>query len=116
MLKEGGEQVSKLIMLSIADEILEERICGRWIHKPSGRVYHTKFNPPKSAGKDDVTAEALTQRPDDTKAALPGRLAEYTAKTLPILQHYKCVGAGLVCEVDAAREIAAVRHDVLNML
>merc|ERR1712054_104975 len=33
--------------------ILEERICGRWIHKASGRSYHVKFNPPKTAGVDD---------------------------------------------------------------
>ena len=116
MLKEGGEQVTKLIVLSIADEILEERICGRWIHKPSGCVYHTKFNPPKSAGKDDMTGEPLSQRPDDTKEALPGRLAEYRAKTLPILKHYKVIDAGLVCEVDAAQKIAAVQHDVLHTL
>lgn len=39
--------------------MLEERICGRWTHKPSGRSYHTKFNPPKVEGKDDVTGEDL---------------------------------------------------------
>ena len=42
-------------------EILEERICGRRIHKPSGRSYHLTFCPPKEEGKDDKTGEPLIQ-------------------------------------------------------
>lgn len=38
----------------------------RWIHIPSGRVYNATYNKPKVPGKDDVTGEALTKRPDDT--------------------------------------------------
>lgn len=121
MLREGGERVTKLVVLSVADAVLEERICGRWSHKSSGRVYHIKFNPPKSLaidGKmlDDITGEPLAQRPDDTKEALPGRLAAYRNKTLPILGHYQMANTsgqgGLICEVDAAQDISAVRDDV----
>ncbi len=32
------------------DVVVEERICGRWIHKKSGRSYHVKFKPPQSLG------------------------------------------------------------------
>ena len=35
------------------------------IHKPSGRSYHTEFNPPQSEGKDDITGEPLIKRSDD---------------------------------------------------
>jgi adenylate kinase len=39
-----------------------ERMSGR--RSPaSGRTYHIKFNPPKVAGKDDITGEDLVQRP-----------------------------------------------------
>ncbi|XP_058725736.1 uncharacterized protein LOC131597031 [Vicia villosa] len=31
----------------------KERITARWIHPPSGRTYHTKFDPPKTPGVDD---------------------------------------------------------------
>ena len=44
MLAEEGAAVSKVIELSVPDEILEERICGRWIHKKSGRSYHVKVS------------------------------------------------------------------------
>lgn len=59
--------------LEVPDAVLEERICGRWIHKASGRSYHVKFAPPKSLPtgeaptvenmNDDETGDALMQRP-----------------------------------------------------
>ena len=42
MLNAQGEQVSACIELNVPDEVLEERICGRWMHKASGRSYHVK--------------------------------------------------------------------------
>lgn len=73
MLAEEGAVVTKVIELQVPDSVLEERICGRWIHKSSGRSYHVKYAPPKSmkkdwAGKpiestmkDDETGEPLMQ-------------------------------------------------------
>ena len=48
VLAEGGECVNSVLSLEVPDSVLEERICGRWIHKKSGRSYHVKFAPPKS--------------------------------------------------------------------
>eukprot|EP00957_Ditylum_brightwellii_P175272 13343665-Ditylum_brightwellii.AAC.1 len=82
MLAEEGACVTKVVELQVPDEVLEERICGRWIHKASGRSYHVKYAPPKTMkvdadGKpvkesmtDDETGEPLMQRPDDTASAL----------------------------------------------
>ena len=42
--------------VQVPDAVLEERICGRWIHKKSGRSYHVKFAPPKSLGGTDRCA------------------------------------------------------------
>eukprot|EP01083_Nonionella_stella_P126577 383205_1 len=89
LLKKKNESISNVIAFHVPDEILDERVCGRWIHKNSGRSYHVKFAPPKSMeldakGKpipetmtDDETGESLMQRPDDTSAALVSRLQEY---------------------------------------
>merc|ERR1712070_656920 len=99
MLAETSEEVTKIIELNVPDEVLTDRICGRWIHKASGRSYHVKNCPPKSYDgkaepsvenmKDDETGEALFQRADDTKDALPKRLEGYHNETVPILDHYK---------------------------
>ena len=48
LLAENGECVNSVLSLEVPDSVLEERICGRWIHKKSGRSYHVKFAPPKS--------------------------------------------------------------------
>merc|ERR1719493_6861 len=94
-LAKTNDKVGSVIEFNVPDEVLEERICGRWIHKSSGRSYHVKFNPPKSYDgtsepsvenmRDDETSEPLMQRPDDTKDALPKRLEAYHSDTVPIL-------------------------------
>ena len=77
MFKLAGKKIDAVIEFKVDDEILIERIEGRRVHKNSGRSYHVKFNPPKVAGIDDITGEALIQRADDTKEALEKRLDGY---------------------------------------
>jgi adenylate kinase len=72
----GDEKVNLVMALDATDEVLVERVCGRWIHAASGRSYHFKFAPPKSylaacangevpvtkeLMKDDATGDQLTQ-------------------------------------------------------
>lgn len=110
MLQASGKKIAKVIEFKIDDSILVERIEGRWIHKSSGRSYHVKFNPPKVAGKDDVTGEALIQRPDDNANALKKRLKEYHEKTTPIAEHYGKKGALAV--IEANQPIEKVKKDI----
>lgn len=109
MLGEVGDVVTSVLALEVADASLKERICGRWIHKASGRSYHATRAPPKSLrlGEkpspstmlDDETGEPLMQRADDTEQALLIRLAAYHGETAPILAHYEPYG--VVRRVDA---------------
>ena len=126
MLAEEGAAVTKVVELQVPDEVLEERICGRWIHKKSGRSYHVKFAPPKSMkldsdGKpvvdsmiDDDTGEPLMQRADDTASALVKRLAGYHGETVPILKHYG--PNGVVKTVNANQDMDSVWAEVLAAL
>ncbi len=126
MLTEEGAAVTKVVELQVPDEVLEERICGRWIHKKSGRSYHVKFAPPKSMkldsdGKpivdsmiDDETGEPLMQRADDTASALVKRLAGYHGETVPILKHYGPYG--VVKTVNANQDMDGVWAEVLAAL
>ena len=110
MLKTNGEEVNCVMALEVPDEVLTERICGRWIHKASGRSYHVKFAKPKSLPegatpspdnmKDDQTGEPLMQRGDDTEAALTKRLESYHAQTVPILKHYEPKGIVTCCNAN----------------
>jgi adenylate kinase len=126
MLSEEGACVTKVVELQVPDEVLEERICGRWIHKKSGRSYHVKYAPPTTMKKDgegnpipesmtdDETGEALMQRPDDTASALVKRLAGYHGETVPILKHY--APGGIVSEVNANQGMDGVWGEVLSAL
>merc|ERR1712232_1337316 len=116
-----NEKVSSVIELNVPDEILEERICGRWIHKASGRSYHVKFNAPKSLGNqtpsketmlDDETGEPLMQRSDDTAEALVKRLKSYHEETEPILQHYRAYAH----RVNANQQMDRVWADLEKLL
>ena len=89
MLDSRKMTIDRVLEFKVDEELLIERIEGRRIHQASGRSYHTKFNPPKVEGKDDVTGEALYHRPDDTREALTTRMKSYNSKTAPILDYYR---------------------------
>ena len=127
MLAQEGAFVTKVIELQVPDDVLEERICGRWIHKNSGRSYHVKYAPPKSmkldptsgrpvpeSMKDDETGEALMQRPDDTPTALVKRLQGYHGDTVPILDHYR--PKGIVRTANANQGMDGVWREILEAL
>jgi len=84
--------VTHVIEIVVPIEILEERICGRRIHKPSGRSYHIKFAPPKVEGKDDITGEDLIQRKDDNPESLGDRLKAYGEQTKPVVGFFQKFG------------------------
>ena len=92
MLGKKGVAVDNVLDFQIPDEVLVERIEGRWIHAASGRSYHTKFSPPKIAGVDDITGEPLMKRKDDNAATLKSRLDAFHAQTQPVIDYYKSRG------------------------
>ena len=65
-------QVNYVVALEVPDAVLTERICGRWVHKASGRSYHAKFSPPKSLGDKAPTVETML---DDETGEAPARPA-----------------------------------------
>ncbi|XP_033737992.1 GTP:AMP phosphotransferase AK3, mitochondrial-like isoform X1 [Pecten maximus] len=81
--------VDLVLNLNVPFEVIIDRIKGRWTHAPSGRIYHTEFNPPKVMGKDDVTGETLIQRDDDKEETVRNRLQIYQNQTQPVLEFYR---------------------------
>ncbi len=80
--------IERVVEIVVPDELIVERMSGRRVHLPSGRTYHVKFNPPKVAGKDDVTGEPLVQRDDDKEETVRKRLAVYHQQTEPLVSYY----------------------------
>ena len=88
-MKENGIDVDYVIEFDVPDEVIVERMAGRRVHPGSGRVYHVSYNPPKVEGKDDITGEDLTIRPDDEEATVRKRLTIYHEQTKPLVEYYK---------------------------
>lgn len=82
------ERIDSVINLDVPFEVIIERIQSRWVHLASGRVYNVGFNDPKVPGRDDVTGEPLSQRPDDNPVAVRKRLEVYDACTRPINEYF----------------------------
>ena len=86
--------------------VILDRIAGRWVHEPSGRVYNTSFNAPKVPGVDDVTGEPLTQRPDDNLETYARRLERFRETSEPLMEHYAKKGVLLEVEGLSSDEIS----------
>jgi adenylate kinase len=87
-MKEASVNLDYVLEIDVADAVIIERMDGRRVHLPSGRSYHVKFNPPKVAGKDDVTGEDLVQRDDDKAETVKKRLDVYHQQTKALVGYY----------------------------
>jgi len=84
-----GIEIDYIVEIQVDDNAILERITGRRIHEASGRSYHVTFNPPKTAGKDDITGEELIIRHDDNTKTVKNRLTTYHSQTAPLIGFYK---------------------------
>jgi len=87
-MREAGVRLDFVLEIDVPFEAIIERMSGRRVHPASGRTYHVTFNPPKVAGKDDVTGEDLIQRDDDKEETLRKRLDVYASQTRPLVDYY----------------------------
>jgi adenylate kinase len=98
--------INMVVNLNTPSDIIIDRICNRWVHAPSGRVYNTTFNAPKEAGKDDVTGEPLTRRADDDPEVWKARLKSFRETSEPLLEHYDKLGVLWTVNGNSSDEIS----------
>jgi adenylate kinase len=114
-MRDSGVPLEHVVEIAVPDDIIIERMSGRRAHLPSGRTYHVKYNPPKVAGKDDVTGEPLVQRDDDREETVRNRLEVYHRQTEPLIGYYRKWGASGDAKapryhrVDGTRSVEQVR-------
>ncbi len=87
-MKSANVRIDYVLEIDVPDSDIIERMSGRRVHQASGRTYHVRFNPPRVAGKDDVTGEELIQRDDDLEATVRTRLDVYHSQTRPLVDYY----------------------------
>ena len=105
-LKAAGVKLDYVLEIDVPDSAIVERMSGRRVHVASGRTYHDRFNPPKTAGVDDVTGEPLIQRVDDQEETVKKRLAVYAQQTRPLVEYYQRWAASGDREAPSYRKIS----------
>jgi len=87
-MKAANVALDFVLEIDVPDADIVERMSGRRVHEASGRTYHVRFNPPKQAGRDDVTGDPLIQRADDLEETVRKRLEVYHSQTRPLVDYY----------------------------
>ncbi len=105
-LADHGQPLEAAINIAVPSAALIERACGRRFCPTDGHSYHVKFAPPKVAGRCDLCGTPLQQRKDDVASVVTARVAEYEAKTAPLLHYYR--ERGLLHDVDGLGTMAEV--------
>jgi adenylate kinase len=115
ILAEHGRSLDHVIELAVDEDALVERICGRYTCATCGKGYHDRFEQPQQANTcDKCGGHEFKRRPDDNEATVRTRMAEYRAKTAPILPHYE--SRGIVTRIDGMADIDAVTADLERTL
>jgi adenylate kinase len=115
LLAERGQQLDAVIELEVDEAALIERIVGRFTCASCGAGYHDVFKQPAVAGVCDVCGSTeFKRRPDDNAETVSTRMAEYRAKTAPILPLYEA--RGLVSRVDGMADMDVVGGQIAAIL
>jgi len=111
LLGERGRQLDHVIELAVDEDELVKRIVGRFTCAKCGTGYHETFRPTRVPGVCDVCGSTEFQRrPDDNEQTVRTRMAEYRAKTAPILPFYEA--RGLVKRVNGMGSIDEVAAQI----
>ena len=111
MLQEKNVHLNLVPLITVPEQLLIERLGGRWTCREQGHVFHEKFNPPKVAGKCDLDGSELYQRDDDKPETVQNRIFVYNQQTTPLIDYFK--GRKLLAEIDGSLPIEKVTEALL---
>jgi adenylate kinase len=115
ILEKNGRKLDRVIEISVDEDELVRRIVGRFTCASCGTGYHDEFQQPRAAGVcDKCGGTEFKRRKDDNEATVRTRMAEYRAKTAPILPLYEA--RGLVSRVDGMAPIDRVTAAIEDLL
>lgn len=111
MLADLGKKIDAVIDINVPEEVLVERLTGRYMCRSCGASFHKVFKPTKVEGTcDRCGGHEFYQRDDDKPETVKNRLAVNIKNSEPILAYYK--EQGLLKSIDGNRDIDAVFKDV----
>jgi len=115
LLAQRGRKLDHVIELEVDEEALVDRITGRFSCVKCGAGYHDRHRMPQVPGVcDNCGSTGFRRRPDDNAETVRTRMAEYRAKTAPILPIY--AARGLVRPVDGMADMQTVEAAIAALL
>ena len=115
ILSDRDRTLDHVIELEVNEDALVDRITGRFTCATCGAGYHDRFKQPKVDGEcDKCHGHEFKRRPDDNEETVRTRMAEYRAKTAPILPVYEA--RGIVSRVDGMADMDDVTKAIAAIL
>jgi adenylate kinase len=114
MLKEFNGHVDAVPFITANEDILVERLSGRWTCRASGHIFNEKTNPPKVSGICDFDGSELYQRDDDKSETVKRRIRVYLEQTSPLVDYYR--NHGKLIEIDGMQTIEQVAQALASAL
>jgi adenylate kinase len=111
MLADLGGRIFAVPYIKVSEDVLIDRLTGRWTCREHGHVFHERFNPPANPGRCDFDGSELYQRDDDKAETVVNRIRVYLQQTAPLIEYYQ--KAGLLVEVDGTQPIERVSESML---
>lgn len=114
MLAEFGSHVDVVPYITGDEDVLIERVSGRWTCREQGHIYHQKFSLSKKAGVCDIDGSELYQRDDDKVETVTKRIRVYLEQTIPLVEYYR--KGGKLVEIDGMQTVEQVTNELLVAL
>ena len=111
MLQEFNGHVDVVPFVTAGENVLLERLTGRWTCRANGHIFNEKSNPPKNDKLCDFDGSELYQRDDDKAETVKHRIEVYFDQTSPLISYYR--DHGKLIEIDGTRPIDQVTQDLL---
>jgi adenylate kinase len=115
MLTQRGLKLDRVIEMQVKDDVLVDRITGRFTCGKCGAGYHDRNKPTKKPGVCDACGSTdLRRRADDNAETVKSRLSAYHQQTAPLLPYYK--GRGVLRSVDGLAPMDQVTKQIEAVL
>jgi adenylate kinase len=114
MLMEFKGHVDAVPFITGAEDVLVERLGGRWTCRANGHIFNQKSNPPAEPGKCDFDGSELYQREDDKPETVKHRIHVYLEQTAPLIDYYR--RHGKLIEIDGMQTIELVTQSLVSAL
>jgi adenylate kinase len=110
-LTERGSGIDRVVVIEVRDDLLVERVAGRFTCARCGEGYHDKYKRPKSGGVCDIcSGTEFKRRADDNPETVKTRLKAYHEQTAPLISYYK--ERGKFAMIDGEAPIEAVSRAI----